>query len=58
MKRTVLESEIVVQDDFKPDNGFYKGTVKVILHNKSDRGDEWNGCICNIAKEYRKRAVV
>ena len=23
-------------DDFKPDNGFYKGTVKVILHNKSD----------------------
>ena len=25
-----------MQDDFKPDNGFYKGTVKVILHNKSD----------------------
>lgn len=35
-ERTVLESEIVMQDDFKPDNGFYKGTVKVILHNKSD----------------------
>ena len=35
-ERTVLESEIVMQDDFKPDNGFYKGTVKVILRNKSD----------------------
>ena len=35
-ERTVLESEIVMQDDFKPDNGFYKGTIKVILHNKSD----------------------
>ena len=54
MKEQFLSLKIVVQDDFKPDNGFYKGTVKVILHNKSDVAMNGTAAFGNIAKEYRK----
>lgn len=42
-ERAVLKSEILIQNDFKSDHGYYKGTIKVILYNDSD--ETMNGIV-------------